>query len=155
MTKNTVVTTPAPLGKKLGAWLYDILIGIAIWLIWGLFTFPIIHGLLGVEDIYAQGGWEESWVYRIYKAIPALLIILYYVGSHVRYGQTVGMSSWKIMLVQDDGKPVKFGPALLRAIISVFGIGMLISPLTKKKLGWHDLLTKTRVVALPDKEKKK
>jgi uncharacterized RDD family membrane protein YckC len=154
-TQQTLITTPAPITKKLGAWLYDILISVAIWFLWGLFTFPLIRWMLGVNDMNADIGWQDSITYQIYSLIPTLLLLLYFVGSHVRYGQTVGMSAWKIMVVQDNGKPVTFAPALFRAIISVLGIGMLISPFTKKKLGWHDLLTKTRVVALPDKDKKK
>ncbi|GAA4364171.1 RDD family protein [Kangiella marina] len=156
MTKNTaqsLITTPAPITKKLGAWLYDILISIAIWFLWGLFTFPLIHWMLGVEDMNIETGWQDSLTYQIYSLFPTLLLLLYFVGSHVRYGQTVGMSAWKIMLVQDNGKPVTFGAALFRAITSVLGLGMIISPFTKKRLGWHDILTNTRVVALPEKAK--
>ncbi len=154
-TQQTLITTPASLTKKMGAWLYDILISIAIWFLWGLFTFPLIRWMLGVNDMSAETGWQDTVTYQIYSLFPTLLLLLYFVGSHVRYGQTVGMSAWKIMLVQDDGKAVAFGPALIRSIVSILGIGMLVSPFTKKNLGWHDMLTKTRVVALPDKEKKK
>ncbi|MBD3654366.1 RDD family protein [Kangiella sp.] len=145
-----LVTTPAPLTKKLGAWLYDALICVAIWFLWGLFTFPLIRWLLGVDDIYTG---QDTLLYKIYSVLPALLILFYFVGSHVRFGQTVGMSSWKLMLVQKDGKPVTFGQALLRDITAVLGIGMLFSLFNSKKLGWHDIISGTRVVALPDKQK--
>lgn len=153
--QQPLTTTPAPLTKKLGAWLYDMLISVAIWFLWGLFTFPLIRWFYGVEDMHAQSGWEGSLPHQIYSALPVLLLLLYFVGTHVRFGQTVGMSAWKIMLVQDDGRPVTFKQALPRALLSVLGIGMLFSPFNKKNLGWHDMLTNTRVVALPDKEKKK
>ncbi|MBD3667245.1 MAG: RDD family protein [Kangiella sp.] len=144
-----LVTTPAPLTKKLGAWLYDTLICIAIWFLWSLFTFPLIRWLLGVDDIYTG---QDTLVYKIYSLIPVLLILLYFVGSHVRFGQTVGMSSWKLMLVQNNGKPVTLGQALVRDITAVLGVGMLFSLFNSKKLGWHDLISGTRVVALPDKK---
>ncbi|RDX36439.1 RDD family protein [Kangiella sp. HD9-110m-PIT-SAG07] len=154
-SQQTLITTPASITKKLGAWLYDILISVAIWFLWGLFTFPLIRWMLGVEDMNTETGWQDTITYQVYSLFPTLLLLLYFVGSHVRYGQTVGMSAWKIMLVKDSGKAVTFGPAMVRSIISVLGIGMLISPFTRKNLGWHDILTKTRVVALPDKQKKK
>lgn len=144
-----LVTTPAPLTKKLGAWLYDALICIAIWFLWGLFTFPLIRWLLGVDDIYTA---QDTLIYKIYSVLPALLILFYFVGSHVRFGQTVGMSSWKLMLVQNNGKPVTLGQALVRDITAVLGIGMLFSLFNSKKLGWHDMISGTRVVALPDKK---
>ena len=144
-----LVTTPAPLTKKLGAWLYDALICIAIWFLWSLFTFPLIRWLLGVDDIYTG---QDTLVYKIYSLIPVLLILLYFVGSHVRFGQTVGMSSWKLMLVQNNGKPVTLGQALVRDITAVLGVGMLFSLFNSKKLGWHDMISGTRVVALPDKK---
>lgn len=144
-----LVTTPAPLTKKLGAWLYDALICIAIWFLWGLFTFPLIRWLLGVDDIYTA---QDTLIYKIYSVLPALLILFYFVGSHVRFGQTVGMSSWKLMLVQKNGKPVTLGQALVRDITAVLGIGMLFSLFNSKKLGWHDMISGTRVVALPDKK---
>jgi len=154
-TQQPLITTPAPITRKLGAWLYDILICVAIWFLWGLFTFPLIRWLLGVEDMNVDTGWQDTLTYQVYSLLPTLLVLFYFVGSHVRYGQTVGMSAWKIMLVKDNGQPITFKPALLRSILSVLGVGMLISPFNKKNLGWHDILTKTRVVALPDKEKKK
>ncbi|NVK22930.1 MAG: RDD family protein [Kangiellaceae bacterium] len=147
-----IVTTPAPLSKKLGAWLYDILITIAIWFLWGLFTFPLIRWILGVDDMSADTEWKNSLTYQIYSLLPTLLVITYFVGSHVRFGQTVGMSAWKLMVVQDNGKPITLGKALPRALLSILGIGMLFSVFNSKKLGWHDLATGTRVVALPDKK---
>lgn len=150
-----IITTPAPITKKLGAWLYDILISIAIWFLWGLFTFPLIRWLLGVEDMQVDTGWQDTLTYRIYSMIPTLLLLTYFIGSHVRYGQTVGMSAWKIMVVQKDGKPITFRKALPRAILSILGIGMLFSIVNKKRLGWHDLMTGTRVVSLPEKNSTK
>lgn len=147
-----LVTTPAPLTKKLGAWLYDALICVAIWFLWGLFTFPLIRWLLGVEDMQVDTGWQDTLTYRIYSILPTLLILFYFVGSHVRFGQTVGMSSWKLMLVQNNGKPITLGQALVRDITAVLGLGMLFSLFNSKKLGWHDMLSGTRVVALPDKK---
>lgn len=155
MTENTteaLITTPAPITRKLGAWLYDILISVAIWVIFVLFSSSITGIIIGEEgfrenpDILAGN--------PLYQYFPLLLVTLYIVGTHVRYGQTVGMSAWKIMVVQDNGQPITFKQALLRSVLSVLGVGMLISPFNKKNLGWHDTLTKTRVVALPDKEKK-
>ncbi|AOE50275.1 RDD family protein [Kangiella sediminilitoris] len=151
--QETLITTPAPLTKKLGAWLYDSLICAAIWIIFILFSSSIAGIIIGEQGFKDNPDILAGNIF--YQYAPLLLVAIYIVGTHVRFGQTVGMSAWKIMLVQDNGRPVTFKQALPRAVLSLLGIGMLFSPFNKKRLGWHDMLTHTRVVALPDKEKKK
>lgn len=149
-SENTAPTqvVPATLNKKLGAWLYDLLICIAIWFLWSMFTFPVIRWLLGVDDMKTQTGWESDPIYLVYKWIPSLLVLLYIAGSHYKYGHTVGMGAWRLRVVKDDGKAITFAQAVGRAMVSVLGIGMLVSPFNRKKQGWHDIIAKTRVVQL-------
>ncbi|WP_251357880.1 RDD family protein [Kangiella sp. TOML190] len=152
---ETLVTTPAPLGKKLGAWLYDALIAIAIYFLWVTFTSPLIRWLIGGnQDWLADTSWKDASVYQYYMITPWLLVLLYFVYNHVKTGQTVGMSAWKLMLVKTDGTKVSWSQATLRAIASIFGAGILSSVFNAQKRGWHDLLSGTRVVLLPDPQNK-
>ncbi len=149
-----LVTTPAPLGKKLGAWLYDALIAIAIYFLWVTFTSPLIRWIIGGnQDWLADISWRETTAYQYYMITPWILVLLYFVYNHAKTGQTVGMSAWKLMLVKTDGARVNWLQASSRAILSLFGAGILSSVFNRQKRGWHDIATGTRVVLLPDQPK--
>ncbi len=153
---QTIVTTPAPLGKKLGAWLYDALISVAIYFLWVTFTSPLIRWLIGgSEDWIKDTSWREAPIYQYYMITPWILVLLYFAYNHVKSGQTVGMSAWKLRLVKTDGTKVTWLQATARAIVAIFGAGILSSVFNAQKRGWHDLLTGTRVVLMPDQDKPK
>ena len=148
-----LTTTPAPLGKKLGAWLYDALIAIAIYFLWVTFTSPVIRWLIGGnQDWLADTSWQDSAYYPYYSITPWILMLLYFAYNHTKSGQTVGMSAWKLMVVKVDGTKISWSQAIARSILSIFGVGILSGVINKQKRGWHDLITNTRVVVLPEKE---
>lgn len=151
---ETIVTTPAPIGKKLGAWLYDALIAIAIYFLWVTFTSPLIRWIIGGnQDWLADTSWREHAVYPFYMVTPWVLVLLYFAYNHVKSGQTVGMSAWKLRLVKMDGTKVGWLQATARSILSIFGAGILSSVFNAQNRGWHDLMTGTRVVLMPDPKK--
>ncbi len=152
---QTIVTTPAPLGKKLGAWLYDALISVAIYAIWNLFTFAAFKAWMGIDDFIKDNSWQGTLEHYIYLSTHWLLVLLYFAYNHVKSGQTVGMSAWKLRLVKTDGTKVTWLQATARAIVAIFGAGILSSVFNAQKRGWHDLLTGTRVVLMPDQDKPK
>lgn len=152
---KTIVTTPAPLGKKLGAWLYDALIAIAIYFLWVTFTSPLIRWIIGGnQDWLVDTSWRDTSIYQIYSVTPWILVLLYFVYNHARSGQTVGMSAWKLRLVTTEGKNISWGMATLRAISSILGVAIISSVFNGQKRGWHDLISGSRVVLMPDQKKK-
>ncbi len=151
---DTLVTTPAPLGKKLGAWLYDALISIAIYFLWVTFTSPLIRWIIGGnQDWLADTSWKDTTVYQYYMITPWLFVLLYFVYNHVKSGQTVGMSAWKLRLVKLNGSRVTWLQATARSILSILGAGIISSVFNAQKRGWHDLMTGSRVVLMPDQKK--
>ena len=74
-------------------------------------------------------------------------------------GQTLGMRAWNLYLIKDDGKFINWEIAALRycsALVSwlVFGLGFTWILLNKRKLAWHDILSKTQIVySAPTKAK--
>lgn len=148
---NPTVTTPAPITKKLGAWLYDALISIAIYFLWVTFTSPLIRWVIGGEqDWLVDTSWRDTGIYQVYSITPWILVLLYFVYNHTKSGQTVGMSAWKLMLVKINGEKVSSLQAAGRAISSIFGVAIISSTFNKQKRGWHDLISGTRVVQFHD-----
>ena len=73
-------------------------------------------------------------------------------------GQTLGMKSWHLRLVETDGNPVSFKAANIRyvsAILSwaLLGIGYLWILVDKDNLTLHDKLSGTRIVVLKKNSK--
>jgi uncharacterized RDD family membrane protein YckC len=73
--------------------------------------------------------------------------------SWTRRGQTLGMQSWRLKLLREDGALPTWRDALLRlsaAVLSwlAFGLGFLWILVDAEGRSWHDRLSRTRVVEL-------
>lgn len=130
----------APVGLllRLAAIVYDGLLALAIVF---LGTLPLVILNAG-EAIPAH-----TWWYRLYLV---LLVGGYFVFFWVR-GETLGMKSWRIMLVGTNGGPVGVRQAVVRAGAAVLswlpcGAGFLWSLVDRNGLAWHDRLSGTKLV---------
>jgi uncharacterized RDD family membrane protein YckC len=131
----------APVGLllRLAAILYDALLVLALVF---LGTLPLVVLNEG-EAVPAH-----TWWYRVY------LVAIgggYFVFFWMRGAETLGMKSWRIMLVNRDGGPVTLRQAVLRAGAAVLswlpcGAGFLWSLVDRERLAWHDRLSGTKLV---------
>lgn len=74
----------------------------------------------------------------------------YYAWFWTHGGQTLGLKSWNLRLVGDNGGGVGWKGAVVRffaAMLSLgcFGLGFLWCLVDNKNLSWHDRLSKTRL----------
>ncbi len=133
--KTLLQCPPAGLFKQLLAILYDSLLIIAILLAATAVLLPFNNGNA------IQG--------PIYKFYLLSLIFFYYGWFWHRAGQTLGMKTWKIRVINEYGRNPSWSEALLRwlfAILSASLLGLgyfwrLFRPYT-----WHDRLSHTRVI---------
>jgi uncharacterized RDD family membrane protein YckC len=93
---------------------------------------------------------EDSYFF-LFQAYIFLVAYLFFAWFWTRDGQTLGMRTWKIKVVQQDHSPVTWRSALLRfaiAIVSwlVFGLGFLWSLWDKQHRTWHDIASNTYLV---------
>jgi uncharacterized RDD family membrane protein YckC len=122
--------------RRLLAILYDSLLLLALFFVATAAVMRIFnHG----ETI--QSGQPLSWLLT-----PLLLLIsfLFYGWFWTHGGQTLGMKSWKMKLVQRNGETITWPVALVRfmtAMLSwtVFGLGFLWSLFDSRNRTWHDL----------------
>lgn len=124
---------------RLAAILYDSLLVLALVF---LGTLPLVVLNAG-EAIPAHTAWYRLWLLAIVGG--------YFVFFWVRGAETLGMKSWRIMIVSRDGGPVTVRRALFRAAAAVLswlpcGAGFLWSLVDKEGLAWHDRISGTRLV---------
>ncbi len=141
----------AGLFRRLFAIFYDcFLLGALLFIVSALFT-----------ALNAIGGGEAVTPGTLYNLLLSASLagvsFLYFGWFWTHGGQTLGMKTWRIQLVNDDaGKAannISWQQAFIRfsvAIFSwlVFSLGFVWCLLTPKKQGWHDLLSHSVLIDL-------
>jgi uncharacterized RDD family membrane protein YckC len=147
---NVISMDAARLPRILGAIIYDLIIVFAIIFVAAQW-FPLVPEYL-----------QTAPAMILFKQLYMLGIsYLYFAYSWRRGGQTIGMKSWRVKLLQDeyrkmDGqkKPVSWRQCTIRylvAIISwlVFGLGFIWIIFSPQHKSWHDMASGTRLVVIP------
>ena len=139
----TLETAPPGFFRRLGAMLYDALLLLAILI---MVSFPYVW-LTG-------GGKQGILVHTLYQIYLLAISFLFLGGFWVRGGQTLGMRTWSLKLVRNDGGPVTWGIAFKRflfALISLLclGLGFFWILYDRDKLAWHDRWSGTKLIRLP------
>jgi len=138
--------TSAGFGRRLAALVYDALLLAALLMI---FTGGALFFTHGAAVVPATVG---AWVY-LYRLGLVLLIAGYYLLNWLRSGQTLGMRAWRLRVVSDNGRPLEWRAAVLRAVLSSLAwapaaLGVLWLYVDPDHLALHDRFSKTRVVRL-------
>ena len=147
MNDSTRSATPAPLGLRLIAAVYDLLPLLALWFVAACLALAVTGGTLDVHRIGDK---------VIVQAFVLALSALYFVVSWARGGQTVGMRAWRLRVVKADGTPLdaahaslRFGVALLS--LGALGLGFVWCLIDRERRGWHDIAAKTLLVRMQAK----
>src|SRR5687767_744106 len=137
--QNTSLTTssaPAGFGRRLGAIVYDLLLVVAVVMV------------AAVPFVWVAGDTaHNNWVRLAFQLYLLTVIFLYYAWFWVRSGQTLGLLTWKLRVVSEDGEKITWGRALKRfamATVSLgcVGIGFLWILFDRDKRAWHDRLSR-------------
>ena len=135
---------PCPFWRRLGAIGYDsILLFCVVFIAWQ--PVPLLPEAL--HPLFARG---------IRLGYLWAICFLYFGWFWCHGGQTLGMRSWKIKLINDpvsENLTVTWRRAWLRFLVSVLswlalGTGFLFSIFHPEKLAWHDIVSKTRLVII-------
>lgn len=87
----------------------------------------------------------------LYDAFLLLLAYLYFCWHWVKGGQTLGMRSWHVYIVNETDTSINWKQASLRYVSSllsliIIGLGFLWAIIDKEKYSLHDHLSKTRLI---------
>ncbi len=147
LTDSSVSSLPLPtagLARRLGAVLYDSLLLTALLMLVSFVYLPLVGQVLppGISR-------------PLYQVLLLAVSYAYFAGFWVRGGQTLGLRTWKLRAVGRDGGPVTWMRATWRFLAAMFswlclGLGFLWVLVDPEKLAWHDRLSNTRLVRLPD-----
>jgi len=143
-TKNLKYSKPSLL-RCIAAIAYDAILLIALLI---LLSFPWV--------ILAKGlGMDSKWGLRI---IAISLVIGFYTYFWQKKQQTLGMTTWRIKLVNANSLRPSSTECTLRILgaflsAACLGLGYLWMLIDKDKMSWHDRLSKTELILVAKKKK--
>jgi len=125
--------------RRMGAILYDTLLILSV-MLFAIIPYVVITG----GEVIGSGD-------RVFQSYLLFIIVLYFILPWKIRGQTLGMQSWRIKVVQESGDLISWGQAIKRIIFSGFswilmGLGFIWSLIDRETLAWHDRLSGTRLV---------
>jgi len=128
---------PASWMRRLLCMAYEALIVIALVLVGGLVGLALPSGVDGVEGLPRLT--LQVWV--------GSLVGAYFAGCWWRFGQTLAMKTWRLLVTKADGTALSPLRALARLLlaISTLPVGMLWPIIDRDRLFLHDRLAGTRV----------
>lgn len=131
----------AGLFRRLAAMVYDAFLLLALWFL-STAVLVALNGGEALPPLMAQ-----------LILLPFIFIVscTFYSWFWIHSGQTLGMKTWKIRLVSEQGKAVDLKQSLLRILaallsISCLGLGYIWLLFDKRRCTWHDHLSRTRVI---------
>ncbi|MEE2766490.1 MAG: RDD family protein [Pseudomonadota bacterium] len=143
---DTKDALPPGLLRRLGAILYDGLLLVAV-------LFATTALVLPVND--GKAFEPEQSIYPLYLLG---VTFLFYGWFWTHGGQTLGMRAWRIRVICESGGNLTWARAWARFIAAILswsaaGFGFWWIAISRKKNGWHDSMSKTRVVWVASENK--
>jgi len=135
--------------RVLAAIFYDFWLIAAIWLIGTMIDAFIRNALM---NHVGDGNYLVLQVYLILS--PWFFFAWFWMHG----GQTLGMRSWRIKVVDLKGEPITKSASIKRYLASllswaILGLGFLWILFDKENRSWHDLLSNTRLVMVQKRKK--
>ncbi|QIZ78695.1 RDD family protein [Ferrimonas lipolytica] len=145
----------ATMMRRLAAWAYDFLVGLAVYmlagsLLFGLFTALVKGGLIPTDGMeHVSDIMISNPLYSGINELFKLLAVAYlFVWSWTRSGQTIGMRAWRIRAQCTDGNLMSKGQAWRRAAYAFGGFANFSLLWDSTLSALHDRLSSTEVVQL-------
>lgn len=145
----------AGLARRLAAAFYDSLLVLAIWFVLG-FVVAIVESAVMSQPLDAAGPIRPLVPPAIAPFVTLPVLWLTAAGFFVWFwrhgGQTLGMKTWRLRLVDTEGRTPPPGRLWLRAAVgtlSLLCLGLGFFWILVAGRSWHDIASRTRVVVLP------
>ncbi|MCU4676105.1 RDD family protein [Catenovulum sp. 2E275] len=144
--------------RRLGAWVYDLLIVVAILLLATLIALFLQAGLVATGLLTLPEGTEPSEFLRtnlIFQAYLFSCLFGFFIWFWRRGGQTAGMKTWRLKLQSLDGQRLTHRQCIVRLLTCFFGLGnilLLVPGLKKRSL--QDICSNTEIIVLSKEENK-
>lgn len=135
---------PATLLRRSGALIYDAVLLVAV----------LIAAALPVVLLYGEAIEGEPWFTLYLLAVG----YLYFAWFWVHGGQTLGMKTWRLLLIRDDGADPGWKDTLIRYVAALISWvpaagGFLWSLVDRERRTLHDIVSGTSIVVLPPRRR--
>ncbi len=125
--------------RRLLALLYDLILLLAV--------------LFAISAIAVAINKGEAATHPAYYLCLLLTTFVFFGWFWTHGGQTLGMRTWKIKIINDIDESLTWKQALIRFAAAALalipaGIGLIWVLIDKESLAWHDRLSKTRLISL-------
>lgn len=143
-TLHTATTSPG-FARRCAALAYDGLLLAALWMAMSALLLALSGGWLADPE-------RPLWLVYALRASLVLVTGLFFAGFWTHGGQTLGMRTWRLQLVDSSNTgPVRWTQALLRlaaACLSAgaLGLGFFWVLIDRDRRSWHDRLSGTHLV---------
>jgi uncharacterized RDD family membrane protein YckC len=139
---NSTTSTPASVGMRLTALIYDVFPLMGLWFFGGAIGLSVA----GEANKFARN--------TTVQALVLLFTAGYFVISWTRGGQTIGMRAWRLRVINEDGSRIAWPRALLRFVLACFsfallGAGFWWQFFDREKRSAHDAIAHTRMLREP------
>ncbi|OYD24628.1 RDD family protein [Oceanimonas baumannii] len=138
--------------RRLGSWLYDFLVVVALLMVAGFICFGLTALALHLGWI-SLGEYEDTAALlsasRGYQLVLLGVVLFFYCWFWRTSGQTLGMRAWRLRVQNTDGSLLTLGQCLVRAGAALLGLGnfwVWCNP--HHKLALQDKLAHCEVVVL-------
>jgi len=100
----------------------------------------------------------EAVTHPAYYLALLVTAFVFFGGFWTHGGQTLGMRTWKIKIIADEGDKVTWKQSAIRFVSAALallpaGIGFIWMLFDSERLTWHDRLSATRLISLKVKKK--
>lgn len=146
MTSDSPLDFDKPsLFRRLAAILYDSILLLSLLI---LFSIPWVMLAKNFE-------FKATWGLRL---IAVSILVSFYLYFWRDRQQTLGMTTWRLKLVDSNGLKPNIAQCTIRLCAALFsiaciGLGYLWMLVDKDQMTWHDRLSKTELILLPKKKK--
>lgn len=129
---------PAPLARRLAAAFYDLFLLVGV-LMCVLFL-----------DVVVRDAFDIARNYAAIQALAFLSAFVFFAWFWTHGGQTLGLRSWKLRLVERDGAPVRWPTAALRFAVTcaTLGLGFVSCPFDARSRALQDIVSGTELVKI-------
>jgi len=140
--------TPPPPGllRRFGAILYDVL---------AVFGVVFVADALVIVPLGMLFDMSELGKHPLFQLYQMAVIVAFYLWFWTHGGQTLGLRAWHLRVVREDGSGLRAKDAVRRLLYALLswlplGLGFLWILFDKRKLAWHDSLSRTKLVFAKD-----
>ncbi len=145
--------------KRLAAMVYDWLAVIALTMLLTIINLIMVSfgADYGIFDLTGHPDPSSYLNQQWWFSLEIIVFVwLFYAWFWYDGGQTIGMRAWRLRVQTQQGRPVDFKTAAMRAILALGGLGnLLIWIMPKQRLALQDRLTKTEMVILTKEQNKR